>query len=134
MSDDHSDGGQAKGDGGDRSTNTLSEDIIDAICRALGDRHRRRILGYLIEAEDSTATLDELLDPLASISPHARARRRIAVHHNHLPVLHQAGIIEYDRRSKTVRYYGHRLAEDLLACTSVVSDYDYHQPAESSGG
>lgn len=117
---------------GDEDTPTLSEDAIDDVCRALGDRHRRRVLGYLMATDDGAATLDELLDPLASLSPHSTEHLRVALHHNHLNVLDQAGIIDYDRRSNTARYYGHRLAEELLACTATASAWDYRRPAERS--
>lgn len=131
MADNYFDPDRLKTDGDDRAAEPLSEDMIDAVCRALGDRHRRRILGYLIKTDDGVATLEELLDPLAAISPSSRERLRIALHQNHLTLLAQAGIIEYDRRSKTARYHGHPLAEEILACTAAASAADYRS-GESS--
>lgn len=116
-------------DGG-KVVDGLPEGTIDNICRAVADRHRRRILGYLMETDEGTATLDELLDLLVSISPHSSTRRRVALH-NHLAILDERGIIEYDRRSNTARYHGHQLVEEVLACVEAASAYDYRLLADS---
>lgn len=44
-----------------------------------------------------------------------RRRVEVALHHHELPKLEQVGVIEYDARSRTVRYRGHPLLEELLA-------------------
>jgi DNA-binding transcriptional ArsR family regulator len=40
---------------------------------------------------------------------------RIGLVHVHLPVLEEAGLVEFDHRSRTVRYRRSQLAEELLA-------------------
>lgn len=132
MSDDHFDADRSTADGG-RDAPSVPEDAIDTVCRALGDRHRRRVVGYLMETDDGVATLDELLDPVAPLSLHRRERLRVALHQNHLGQLEDANIVEYDRRSGTVRYRPHRLAEELLGVVEAASTHRYREAAESSG-
>lgn len=72
---------------------------------------RGRALSYLREKEGETASFVELVVHLAgeeSSRGDASAVERIAValYHVHLPRLEEAGVVEYDRRSRTVRYRG----------------------------
>lgn len=71
----------------------------------------RHVLSYLREKEGETASFVELVVHLAgeeSSRGDASAVERIAValYYVHLPRLEEAGVVEYDRRSRTVRYRG----------------------------
>lgn len=111
-------------DGGVHDSRNLSEDMIDDVCRALAEQHRRHALGYMMERGDTAVTLEELTDALESVSPYSRRQLRIALHHNHLEMLDQACIVEYDGRSKTARYHGHPLAESVLEILADASSVD----------
>lgn len=81
---------------------------------------QRRTLETLIESTYTTITLSELAEEIAldeapsdSEIPTEVADIEIGLHHNHLPKLANAGIIEYDRRSKTVRYRDEECIEQL---------------------
>ncbi|WP_435181695.1 DUF7344 domain-containing protein [Halorussus sp. AFM4] len=62
-----------------------------------------------VEAEDGTADDEVGAARREGSGPdRERHRRRVAVtlHHNHLPRLDAAAVLDYDPRSRTVRYWG----------------------------
>lgn len=79
----------------------------------LADRQRRRILAFLSEKDDRTSEVSDLVDHLVRES---LDRRRVTttLHHVHLPKLADAGVVEYDRRTGTVRYRGDPTVESAL--------------------
>lgn len=100
----------------DRGRETIeSEDIPqrladDQFYRSLASSHRRRLLCYLLEENEST--VDELATVLcgweASASktfrqPGDRNKLFVKLHHSHLPRLSNAGLIEYDPLDGSVR-------------------------------
>lgn len=87
---------------------------LDDLLKLLADRRRRYVLYYLDDAEDDVVTLDELSDHVADrreawsantdgTGVVALERVRVGLHHNHLPRLADAGLIDYDGRTQTVR-------------------------------
>lgn len=87
---------------------------FDSIFRALADEDRRCILAYL--SENEVATMTELIDYLStecSIT-HDREQAATHLHHANLPKLEETSLVEYDSRSKTVRYYQEPVVEKLL--------------------
>lgn len=103
------------------STHSLS---TDTALRVLADRRRRQLLRYLAES-DSTATLDHLVTALdeptgGATAPDAtREQLGAELQHVHLPMLQDAGLVEYDARTDTIRYHPTDLVEDLLqVCSS----------------
>ncbi len=83
---------------------------LDELFRVLADGQRRRLLAYLDRTEDDVAAFSELVEHAAdeSVAVSNEDRERVAVnlHHNHLPKLEDANLVEYDPRSETVRYRG----------------------------
>jgi DNA-binding transcriptional ArsR family regulator len=78
---------------------------LDTILRVLESRHRRAILYQLVEAETDVVDVDELVDAELARYPHAsRGAVTAELYHVQLPKLDQAGWIEYDFRSGTVRF------------------------------
>lgn len=84
---------------------------IDEILSALAAKRRRYVLYYLQEEE--TAALDDLARQLAAwetdrspteVSESAIERVRVQLYHDHLPKLAASHLIEFDERSKYVRY------------------------------
>lgn len=85
---------------------------LDAAFRALGAAPRRRALGHLLDGSGVVAVA-ELVDRLHTESDTeagsghgadglSRLDRHIGLVHVHLPLLEEAGIVEFDRRSRTV--------------------------------
>jgi len=80
----------------------------DALFGALADATRRRVLWYLLD--ESPASVHELADVLAgwrlddesSVDPDDHESFVAALHHNHLPVLDDAGLAVYHRHDATV--------------------------------
>ena len=93
---------------------------IDAILELLSERERRKLLEYLIEAEGDTATVEGLIDYLVEDEATrtgeipSRARFKTSLYHIHLPKLADAGLLDYDPRSREVRYYGDSQLEEWL--------------------
>lgn len=90
---------------------------MDALFDLLTDRRRRYLLYCLDQKVDAVVTVDELTAMLLDWERRMNAgteeetadlerRIRIALHHRHLPKLADAGLVEYDPRSQTVRKRG----------------------------
>lgn len=82
---------------------------LDELFQVLADEKRRRVLGYLADTDDGVAAFSELLEHVADDSAgESSDNERVAVslHHNHLPKLADANVVEYDPRSEVVRYRG----------------------------
>lgn len=84
---------------------------IDEVLDCLSDPIRRNTLYYCRQNE--IATVEELAEHVAGwkndISPHEvpdeqRKRYETQLVHTHLPKLVEANVLEYDRRSLTLRY------------------------------
>lgn len=82
----------------------------DQFYRALASSHRRHLLYCLLETEERT--VEELASVLSGWEATAagtlytaadRSEVRLQLLHNHLPQLDDAGLIEYDPNSGTVR-------------------------------
>lgn len=87
---------------------------LDRIFGLLANQRRRYVLYALHEAETTDVTLDDIADQLVAWERQwddrddrekaaHRERICIALHQNHLPQLAEAGLIDYDTRSQTVR-------------------------------
>ena len=88
-------------------TLALSSEQLDTLLRALAAEPRRMLYTYL--AEHDAATVTELTDVVVGWV-NARGRdadacnwddTRTALHHRHLPVLDDAGIVTYDADQQT---------------------------------
>lgn len=82
---------------------------LDDVFAALTDRRRRYTLYYLQEGK--RASLDEIAERIAAwehdrsvdeVSDDTRAEIEIALYHNHLPQLREAGMIDYNGDSEMV--------------------------------
>jgi DNA-binding transcriptional ArsR family regulator len=89
---------------------TMPTSDLDELFEVLANGQRRQILAYLDGIDDNVAAFSDLIEHVAdgSVGESTDARERVAVnlHHNHLPKLSDAGVVEYDVRSETVRYRG----------------------------
>jgi DNA-binding transcriptional ArsR family regulator len=80
----------------------MCADKTDTYIQLVADQRRRRILQTLREAE--SASVDELADQLAADGGDSAEQISVDLHHNHLPKLADANVVEYDSRSNAVRY------------------------------
>lgn len=99
-------------------TRTIKTDVALSL---VTDRRRREVLRYLIEADDDAVSLDDLVDEVVTeeagppdSSRPTRKQVAVTLQHSHLPMLDDAGVVEYDTRSDTVRYYPCEFLEDLV--------------------
>jgi hypothetical protein len=96
---------------------------IDDVFELLSNDRRRRVCLYLQRTGVEVATLQNLVDALATgAGDEERERLAISLHHRHLPKLDQAGIVDYDPRSNTARYWGQPTVEKWAEHVEAVDD------------
>ncbi|WP_224332660.1 DUF7344 domain-containing protein [Haloprofundus halobius] len=92
---------------------------VDAMLDILANSPRRHLLEYLRDQPEGTATVEEatkvFLTQLARESGQQPNHddAQVDLHHHHLPKLADAGVIEYDVRTQTIRYRPHDRLEEL---------------------
>ncbi|MBX0296700.1 DUF7344 domain-containing protein [Haloarcula nitratireducens] len=95
---------------------------VDQLFELLSHTLRREIILFFEnDADSQTATVDDLVSHLAGRVPTVNEDDlEIKLTHVHLPKLAGVGWLDYDRRTETVRYYGHDHAERWLEdlCTA----------------
>lgn len=93
----------------------------DSIFDLLRNRRRRLVCAYVVTSAEDVHELDGLADRITEWERESGAapaqddlRDRIVVdlHHCHLPKLADAGLVEYDARSNTVRYRDSGFGDD----------------------
>ncbi len=99
------------------SRNLSTEQVVGL----LGHKQRRTVITYFDQETTDRASFDDLVEYIVSsdsktgaTSSEHHERVRIGLFHNHLPKLSDAGVLEYDQRSETVRYWGDSRLETLL--------------------
>lgn len=106
--------------GGDEDplyTTTLS---IDETFAVLAHPERRTILRYLMDAPENSIPIHDLIRHVnadcTGITDDPTTHDSIAtrIYHSHIPKFVDLGIIEYDDRSKEVRYYRDERLESWL--------------------
>jgi len=90
---------------------------VDGAFEALADEHRRRVVRYFQTVEEDVASVDALVDYASERSSETPTRDQLEVrfHHVTLPKLADLGVVEYDARSRTVRYCGPSLVDRLYS-------------------
>lgn len=93
---------------------------LDAILSLLAHYQRRDVLGYLADRPDQTCSIDECVAHVMKREEDRTGTRpghdQVAtiLHHVHVPKLTDAGLLEYDPRSRQLRYGGHDRLETWL--------------------
>ncbi|QFU81093.1 DUF7344 domain-containing protein [Natronorubrum aibiense] len=104
---------------------------LDLIFDLLSNRRRRYALYYLSNQPDGVATLEDVTNGVVdhqerlsestgetatTVEPDSEQRGQIQMElqHTHLPKLEDAGILEHDQRSETVRYWTQPSLEEWL--------------------
>lgn len=102
------DGAADAPDSADESTRTLSD---DEVFHVLYNRRRREIIAHL-KAQDGESTVGDLAEriaadendiPVRQLSSYERKRVYVGLYQNHLPILDDVGVVEYDKNRGTVR-------------------------------
>ncbi|WP_255167416.1 DUF7344 domain-containing protein [Natrononativus amylolyticus] len=102
------------------SATTTAAPSLDVVFDTLADRRRRYALYYLHDVSDGVATIDDVSSYIVARenSEHDPAdhRRHVmtALRHVHVPKLEDLGVVEYDSRSETVRYWSQPTLEEWL--------------------
>ena len=108
---------------GGRDENPSLEEIplsLDAMLDILAHRQRRYLLEYLADAPDDSGSFEQVTRHVveqASVRDGEQPNRNeieVSIQHKHLPRLVDAGLVEYDARSKTIRYHPNERLERLL--------------------
>lgn len=100
---------------------------LDAILSVLAHHRRRDLLQYLIDSPDQTASIEACVGNLVKREAERTGERpshdhvEASLYHLHLPKMADAGILDYDPRSREFRYWSHDRLESLL---DSIEDYD----------
>ena len=92
---------------------------LDQVFDVLANRRRRYVLYYLREVDDGVATVQDVAEYVLGTEDELDVSDTLrsidtALHHVHLPKLEAAGIVEYDSRSETIRYWGQPSLDEWL--------------------
>ncbi|MDS0475368.1 hypothetical protein [Natrinema sp. 1APR25-10V2] len=88
----------------------------------MADRRRRYVLYYLHEASGDAVEYSDLIEAIANWETPPgdeppddhREEVEIALQHHHLPRLEEHGIVDYDPRSRMIRYWDDLSEEDWI--------------------
>jgi len=93
----------------------------DTVFELLAKEQRRHLCQYLSGTDERILSLTEIAEAVAPRVESSEERLAVTLHHQHLPKLDGAGMVDYDSRSKTVRYRGQpsieKWAADAVAIT-----------------
>lgn len=85
----------------------------NALLSALANQHCRSVIAYFRNTSDDRASVDDVAAALAQRDHADETKIAIQLHHVALPKLDGVGLVDYDERTKTVRYHGHSHLEQL---------------------
>ncbi|WP_425499278.1 DUF7344 domain-containing protein [Natronosalvus rutilus] len=83
----------------------------NALLSALANQHCRSVVAYFRNASEDHASVDDVVTALARRDHADETRITIRLHHIALPKLNDVGLVDYDARTRTIRYYGHSQLE-----------------------
>lgn len=95
---------------------TVTESL-STVFGLLGDSRRRYLLYYLSTRDGDVAELPAAANAVARYEAAetddaaSREEVKIELHHDHLPRLSKAEVLDYDERQGTIRFTGHPLLE-----------------------
>lgn len=101
-------------------TSTLvgGADRVDELLAVLARRRNRAVLQYFRGSPTDVASLTDVAEYVRSRAdthdPPDRKRVATILHHRSIPKLSAVGVVEYDPRTKTVRYRGDQMVEEYL--------------------
>ncbi|MDG5820549.1 ArsR family transcriptional regulator [Natronococcus sp. A-GB7] len=83
----------------------------DDVLRTLASARRREIVSVLEASDENWITVDELARAVSATGDDGWEGE---LHHVHLPMLGEIGLVDYDRHGRTVRYYRCDLVSSVL--------------------
>lgn len=92
---------------------------IDAMLDILANPHRRYMIEYLREQPDETAAFEDVTKYIIARVGQLQGRQpnhddvQVNIQHHHIPKMSDAGILEFDVRSQTIRYRPNEPIEEL---------------------
>ena len=92
----------------------LEAEQKDELLTTLANGRRRAILTAIQDTDDGVATVQELTDHIDKQDHGGPEVTSIQLVHSDLPRLEDAGIVDFDQRSQTVRYQGSTEVERVL--------------------
>lgn len=99
---------------------------VEQVFSLLSAENTRHVLLYFYDSSESVASLDQLADCVASHrdehSPGDPDDVATVLHHSTLPKLADAGVVDYDRRHHTVRYWGHPTVDAHLTHVTEIAE------------
>lgn len=93
---------------------TLDPDRKDELLTTLADARRRAVLAYLRDSPDDVATVGTLTDDIDEAAHGGKELTAVRLVHSDLPRLDEAGLVEFDEKSLTVRYAAAPDVEQML--------------------
>lgn len=115
MSDDHHSSGRSHSAAQDGPLDAQRAPVtpsLETVLRLLADGERQAVCLAMVDDDREVLTVEDIVDLVRSYGVDAdRDRLRVDLHHRHLPKLAAAGIVDYDARSNTVRYWGQPTVE-----------------------
>lgn len=92
---------------------------LDETLELLADHQRRYTLYHLVAEDGEVYEYDQVCEYLAEHCPAVddTEEQKVVLHHKTLPRLKDAGVVDYDSRSETIRYLGR---EDLTTMVDVI--------------
>ena len=95
--------------------NSTVTESLSTVFDLLGDSRRRYLLYYLSTLDGDVAEFPAAVNAVSryeavGTETHDAASREeveIDIHHDHLPRLSKAGVLDYDERQGTIRFRGH---------------------------
>lgn len=89
---------------------------LDKLLVVLADGHRRQVLRYFQRGNEDVASVETLIGYVIKEGEgtHTYTQLEQEFHHILLPKLVDCGLVEYDERSRTVRYDGNPQLERIL--------------------
>lgn len=103
------------------ATNGGNRLSLDAILSLLANDQRRDVLKYLDEMADDVTSLDDLVAHLVRVEGERTGQLpshdhvEVTLFNVHIPKLADAEVVEYDERSRQLRYWPHERLEHWLA-------------------
>lgn len=87
----------------------------DDVLRVLASARRREIVSVLEAFDENWVTVDELARAVSATGDETADGEWFGeLHHVHLPMLRDIGLVDYDRHGGTVRYYRCDLVSSVL--------------------
>ena len=108
-----------------RPEESTDADTMQHLLAGLSSEYRRQVVACFVETETSIASVADLAEYVHAEGDDTSAsldRIKIRLHHVALPKLAATGVLDYDPRTRTVRYHGEPTLENIQEYLSVDGD------------